>query len=362
MLNHPFDYPLGIRPWPGQSLRLRPTRLREGYCFDLLEHSSDSYRFTAMAGANKIAGIVRDFARLLPEEAFFILEYYDGEQGPGTDAEPTEPSIFYSPYLPTAEILATLEPFLPRLVHDGFVGFGLANNRAGMEFFYSEEKVITCFSDNHLRLTDLFARHRLTHRAQLLLPGDFGHDHLSLLCHPRQTLPEPFASLSDNDLDSTCFCHDLVELLELYQVEESLSFFLSRREQEQIAQRLAERPDFEEFVADDFGSLLLDWNDFVGECSQRFEGDLWEYRQGLKLRDVIQFVIEGVPGALADKLQEIVAEPDAQFRQLLVDSRKRLDPPSDVLLGSERFWCRGVVSKQGVVLRRDLIRQGWFQC
>lgn len=362
MLTPPFDYPLGIRPWPGQSLRLRPSRLREGYSFSLLEQSSDAYRFTAMAGAGKIPGIVRDFARQLPEEAFFILEFYAGEQGPGSAEEPAEPSIFYSPYLPVRELLAVLDPYLPRLIHDGFVGFGLANNRAGMELFYSEEKVLTCFADNHLRLTDLFHRHRLPHRPQLLLPGDFGHDHLSLLCHVRRTLPEPFASMKEAELDYACFCGELVELLDLYPVEETLSFFLSRREQDQIAAALCTRPEFEEFVADDFGSLLLDWNDFVAECALGFDGDLWEYRQGLKLRDVIQFVIEGVPAGLAVKLQQIVAEPDAQFCRQLVDGRKRIDAPSDAPLGGERFWCHGVVGKPGVVLRRDLIRQGWYQC
>ena len=52
---------------------------------------------------------------------------------------------------------------------------------------------------------------------------------------------------------------------------------------------------------------------------------------------------------------------DGRFRQLLVDNRKRLDPPSVTPLGGERFWCHGVVRNQGVHLRRDLIRQGWFK-
>lgn len=358
MLPTPFDCPLGLRPWPNNSLRLRRSRLREGYSFSLLEHSNDSYRFTAMAGAGKIPALFREFARMLPEEAFFILEFYDGVQPTGGD-EQAEPTVYYSPYLPVSEILETVEIYLPRLIHDGFVGFGLANNRAGMELFYSEEKVMTCFADNHLRLTDLFARHQLQHRQQMLLPADFGHDHLSLLCHPRITLPEPFASMSESELDYACFCRELVERLELYEVVETLSFFLSRREQDLIAERLAERPEFEEFVDDDFGALLLDWHDFVSECEEGFEGDLWDYRQGLKLRDVIQFVVEGVPSAFSDKLLDIVGDTDRRFRQLLVDARKRIDPPSDAPIG-ERFWCSGIVGKQGVTLRRDLIRQGWF--
>lgn len=359
MLRDSFDYPLGIRPWPSL-LRLRRNRLREGYTFNLLENSTDAYRFTALAGAAKINGLFQSFARLLPDEAFFILEYYDQSEEVPDDPD-QGPAVYYSPYLPVGELLEILTPFLPRLIHDGFVGFGLANNRAGLELFYSEEKVLTCFTDNHIRLMDLFARHQVPHREQLLFPSDFGHDHLSLLCHHRLNLPAPFASMSRQELDYAYFCAELIDTLEMYPVEETLSFFLSRREQELIDARLVCCPEFEAFAGEDFGALLLDWNDFVSECEAAFEGDLWEYREGLKMRDLIQYVAEGVDPALASKLLEIVADADDRFRQLLVDSRKRLDPPSTTPLGSDRFWCHGVVRNQGVHLRRDLIRQGWFK-
>jgi hypothetical protein len=355
-----FDYPLGIRPWPGL-LRVRRNRLREGYTCELLENSSDAYRFTAMLGAGKVVDFVRAFARLLPEEAFAILEFYTQDEEGESQPDPAQPTVFYSPYLPVGELLETLEPYLPRLIHDGFVGFGLANNRAGMELFYSEEKVLTCFTDNHIRLMDLFARHQIPHRENLLFPGDFGHDHLSLLCHHRRSLPEPFASMNDATLDYGRFCPELVELLEMYPVEETLAFFLSRREQDQIEAVLRAREEFVDLAEEDFGALLLDWHDFVVECETGFEGDLWEYQQCLRLRDLIQYVAENAPPALAGKLREIVGEADERFRQLLVDRRKRLDPPGTITLGDERFWCHGVVKNQGTQLRRDLIRQGWFK-
>lgn len=354
-----FDYPLGIRPWPGL-LRVRRNRLREGYTCNLLEHSSDAYRFTAMVGASKVADLIRAFARLLPEEAFAILEFYEEKDG-ADSSQPAEPTVYYSPYLPVAELFETFDPYLSRLIHDGFVGFGFANNRIGMEFFYSEEKVLTCFTDNHIRLMDLFARYQIPHRENLLFPGDFGHDHLSLLCHHRLTLPEPFAAMSDRSLDYSHFCPELVERLEMYPVEESLSFFLSRREQDQIEAILLSREEFAGLAEEDFGALLLDWHDFVVECEVGFDGDLWEYQQGLRLRDLIQFVAEQAPPALSGKLLEIINDADSRFRQLLVDRRKRIDPPDPIPLGDDRFWCHGVVKNQGTRLRRDLIRVGWFK-
>jgi hypothetical protein len=354
-----FDLPLGLRLWPSEH-RAGRRYLREGYAFSLLENSSDSFRFSVLAGAAKIDSLFRSLSAFLPEESFLILEFYE-EDGEKTEDGQTIPTVYYSPYLPTSEILKTIEPYLPRMIHDGFVGFGLANNRSGMEFFYSEEKVLTCFTGDHLRTMDVLCRHGLPYRPRLFFPTDLGHDHLSLQCHHRRILPPPFSSMSDADLDYLSFCNEITELLDMYPVEEDLSFFLSKKEQDFIETRLLEQEEYAEFAEEDFGVLLLDWHDFVGECEAAFEGDLWEYRQGLKLRDMFQFVIDGVPDSLGRKIKEILAEADERFQQLLVDRRKRLDPPQHITSGDPPFWYRGVVRNQGVCLRRDLIRQGWFK-
>lgn len=356
---NPLHLPLGIRIWDSE-LRGGQASLCEGYTFAPLDGSSDSYRFTVVATAERIGQIFRGFARALPEEAFFILEFYEEEVDPGAEDHPA-PTVYYSPYLPQPELLAALDKYLPRLVHDGFVGFGLANNRAGMELFYSEEKVLTCFTGNHLRVTDLLAAEGLRHVSELPFPTDLGHDHFSLLCHERTALPAPFSGMSDRELDYVHFCAELVDLLEMYPVEETLSFFLSKREQDQIELQLASHPEFTEFAEEDFGSLLLDWNDFVGECEAGFQGDLWDYRMGLKLRDMLQYVIEGTPDPLGSKLRDIIAEADSKFRRILTDRRKRLDTPENIPVRDDRFWYQGVVRNQGVFLRRDLIRQGWFK-
>jgi len=356
----PFDYPLGIQLWSNDP-KARSHRQREGYTYALLDNSSDAYRFTAVAGAGKIREIFHAFAALLGDEAFLILEYYPESDNGEPAGERPEPQVFYSPYIPIRELLEELEPYFERMVHDGFVGFGLANNRAGAELFYSEEKVLTCFSGNHIRIMDLFNRYGLRYDAQQLFPSDFGHDHLSLLCHARTTLPEPLRSMDDDFLDYLHFCAELCDQLDMYPVEETLSFFFSGNEQTVIEQVLKGRHGYEEFAEEDFGTLLLDWDDFVNECQASFEGDLWEYRQGLRIRDVIQYVADQVGPPLRDKILEIVTDPDERFRQTLIDQRKRIDAPGVTPLGEAPFWYRGVVRNQGVHLRRDLIRQGWFQ-
>jgi hypothetical protein len=355
-----LELPLGLRLWP-QKAEAEPLRFVEGYTFSPLEHTADSYRFSIMVNADRIQEVLAALAPKLPEETFFILEYYQEEPSAEQSQDPT-PTVYYSPYLPTREIFDVIDPFLPRLIHDGFVGFGLANNREGIELFYSEEKVLTCFTGNHLRITDLLASMQIPHRIDLQFPTDIGHDHLSLLCHQRKSLPEPFFSMSENELDYASFCEELTEILDMYPVEDDFAFFLSKKEQDQIEARLAEHPEYSEFADEDFGGLLLDWNDFVEECAAAFQGDLWEYRQGLKLRDLIEFVIAGVSQPLSTKIVEIVSEADQKLQQNLGDRRKRLDPPGDALpIREDRFWYQGIVRNQGVPLRRDLIRQGWYK-
>ena len=351
------DFPIGVQLWP--QARRRPKVLREGYTFSLLENSTDTYHFAVLAGMQRIRRVFTEFARALPDEAFFILEFYTREPA-GNDEEPPAPTVHYSPYMPVAEILDMLEPYWDRLLNDGFVGFGLANNRASQELFYSEEKLLTCFTDHHIRFMDQLSKAGVPHRQELLLHTDLGHDHLSLLCMERPNLPAGLHRYSDRELDYANFCRELVDDLGMYPVEESLSFFFSRREQRLIEELLASQEAFADYGEEDFGALLLDWNDFVTECSDRFEGDLWEYRQGLRLRDMIQYVIANTPEPLCSRIREALQEPDEKFRQLLIDNRKRLDGPGTITT-EEHFWYNGVIRNAGHELRRDLIRDGWYK-
>ncbi|MCW8858439.1 MAG: hypothetical protein OQK97_01885 [Deltaproteobacteria bacterium] len=355
-----FELPVGLRRWQNADTKAQQT---EGFELSLLEDCENAYRFTAIVSAGKIGPLFQQFARFLPDEAFFILEYYPHDsllsRPSGTDDRPV-PAVYYSPYLQTDFILKTIAPYLERMIHDGFVGFGLANNRKGLEFFYSEEKVLTFFTDNHLRLTHFLHQQQIPFNDDLVLPSEFGHDHLSLLGFAKDELPESLADLGNSELDTTIFCRELTEDLDMYQVEEGLSFFLTRKEQEQITKLVKAKLPNHEFSEIEFGGLLLDWSDFVTECEQGFDGDLWEYRQGLRIRDAIQLVIEVAPEELKEKIQSIVAEPDDTFQNILTDRRQRLDAPREMELHQERFWYQGMVRNQGSDLRRDLIRHGWF--
>ncbi len=351
------NFPVGLQFWP--QARRRSKCLQEGYNFSLLEHSSDTYHFSVLAGVTQIGLAFKEFARSMAEEAFFILEFYTTEPN-ANDQEPPTPTIHYSPYMPVPELLAAMAPYWDRLVHDGFVGFGLANNRSSQEMFYSEEKVLTFFTDNHLRLTNQLSKNGIAHRTDLLLHTELGHDHLSLLCLERENLPKCLQDFSDRDLDYAYFCRELVDTLNMYPVEESLSFFFSRKEQKLIEDILNQKPGYEEFAEDDFGALLLDWNDFVQECCTHFEGDLWEYRMGLQLRDILQHVVSCCDEPLKGRILEVLKEPDEKFRRLLIDNRKRLDNPGNPS-PDEHFWYHGVIHNAGYELRRDLIRHDWYK-
>ncbi len=355
-----LDLPAGIHRWQDDN---NSTQQLEGFEYSLLENCANAYRFTALATVDKIESIITQFARFFPGEAFFILEYYPEESllsRPSGENKRPIPAVFYSPYLSTDFILRNIAPYVSRMTHDGFVGFGIANNRLGLELFYSEEKVLTFFTDNHLRLSNFLHKFQIKPSDNLLLPANFGHDHLSLLGLPPEQLPESLCSLSNSELDANIFCGEMVKHLDMYQVEEGLSFFLTRKEQMQIEELIKIKLPDHELSEVEFGGLLLDWSDFVTECEHTFTGDLWEYKQGLIIRDLIQLVIEMAPDPLANKITDIVSEPDTVFKKILIDRRKRLDHPTEMKLQRERFWYQGMVQNQGCDLRRDLIRHGWF--
>ncbi len=352
--------PAGIRRWQDNTKNFLQ---REGFEYSLLDDCDNAYRFTSVAAVDKIESIFNHFTRFISDESFFILEYYPEEiflSRPSDSDQRPIPAVFYSPYLPTGFILKHVAPYINRMIHDGFVGFGIANNRKGLEFFYSEEKILTFFTDNYLRLSNFLHQHEIPHSDNLVLTADYGHDHLSLSGLPQNLLPESLHGFANNELDATIFCRELIENLDMYQVEEGLSFFLTRKEQGQIEELIQSKLPNHEMSEVEFGGLLLDWSDFVTECEHTFGGDLWEYKQGLMIRDTIQLVIEVAPKLLADKITTIVSEPDNTFRKILIDRRKRLDPPTEIKLTQTPFWYHGMVQNQGSDLRRDLIRHGWF--
>ncbi|PLY04945.1 MAG: hypothetical protein C0622_01880, partial [Desulfuromonas sp.] len=126
--------PAGIRRHRNKAF----IRQTEGFELSLLDDCDNAYRLTAAVSAGKVPTLIEEFARFLQGDAFFILEFYPNDpllSRPSGLAERPVPTVYYSPYLATDYILQTIAPYLERMIHDGFVGFGLANNRRGLEFF-----------------------------------------------------------------------------------------------------------------------------------------------------------------------------------------------------------------------------------
>jgi len=356
----PFSQPCGLSVWTSE--RCRPDfQLHQGFCYSPLEECKDAFRFAVLTDSNRLPQLIHDCAALVSEESFFVLEYYPDKVTLAQNDTPVEPTVFYSPYMPTEEILSLIEPYLSRLIHDGFVGFGLANSRLGAELFYSEEKAFTCFTANHIRTMNILTHHGLHYRKELLFPADFAHDHLSLVSLTEPQLPADLRGFDSRQLDYITFCGELVELFDMQPTTSSDDFFLSCKEQDSIETFLSCQPDLSWNGDEEFINLLLDWKDFVNECCQGFNGTLDEYRQGLKIRDIIDRVIDQSSTDTGDKLLRFISESDALFRCQLIETSKQMPTESSRDTGRQQcFWHCGVVRNHGSMLRRDLIRRGWY--
>jgi hypothetical protein len=355
-----FAQPCGLRVWETEIQRPE-YQLQPGFCYSRVEGCQDSFRFAALIDLHKLPNLFNACATLLAEESFFVLEYYPQKITKDDEDTLPEPSVFYSPYMPTADILDLLVPYMERLIHDGFVGFGIANSRQGVELFYSEEKAFTCFTASHLRTTNIFTKYGLTYVNELLFPADFAHDHLSLVSLSSEQLPPELRHFSRDDLDYIHYCAELIELFDMQSTADGEEFFLSGKEQDYIGALLEQQPDLDWSSDDEFIHLMMDWKDFVRECSQGFTGDLEDYAYGLMLRDTIATVIDGSDTSISKKLSEFVAEADNIFRRLLVETTRHIPSSKTVQhRHHKRFWHWGVTRKQGTTLRRDLIRSGWF--
>lgn len=360
MTKLPFSQPCGLSVWASELCRPE-FRLRQGFCYTHLEECKDAFRFAVLADSDKLPALFHDCSSLVSEESFFVLEYYPDKFLLADNDKPIEPTVFYSPYLATNDILAMIEPYLSRLIHDGFVGFGLANSRLGAELFYSEEKAFTCFTANHIRTMNILARHGLNHRNELLFPADFAHDHLSLVSLEGKQRPAQLRSFTPQQLDYINFCGELVEMFEMQPTTSNDDFFLSCKEQDAIETFLGCQPDLNWNGDEEFINLLLDWKDFVDECCEGFNGSLDDYYRGLKIRDIIARVVDQTDNTTRDKLLKFISEADNTFRSQLVEtSRKMFNDANCDLFRQQRFWRWGVTRNHGSTLRRDLIRNGWY--
>ncbi|MDY0191386.1 MAG: hypothetical protein RBR22_11695 [Desulfuromonas sp.] len=357
-----FAQPCGLRVWD-EEIQNPAFDLHQGFCYSRLDGCQDAFRFAALIDTNQFASMFKACATMLAEESFFVLEYYPEKIQVSEDDALPEPTVFYSPYIPTQEILDTIAPYMERLIHDGFVGFGLANSRQGVELFYSEEKAFTCFTANHIRTMDIFTQHGLSYTQELIFPADFAHDHLSLVSIDADKLPGTLRKLAKQDLDYINYCSELIELFDMQSTSDGEDFFLSGKEQDLISAILEQEEDLDWSSEDEFVHLMMDWKEFVKECSQGFDGDLDDYLNGIQLRDIIALVIDNIDADISKKLADFIDATDAMFRRQLVTTERHIpsgELSKNQLHQQKNFWRWGVIRQQSAELRRDLIRLGWF--
>lgn len=354
-----FPQPGGLRVWESEKIRSE-FNIQQGFCYSRVEECKDAFRFAALIDSTKLPHLFNDCAALLTDESFFVLEYYPDKITNIDDNTPAEPTIFYSPYMETAEIIEILTPYLSRLIHDGFVGFGLANSRQGAELFFSEEKAFTCFTANHIRAMNIFTNHGLRFQEQLLFPADFAHDHFSLVSLNSRQLPHELRGFSHDELDYVNYCGELIELFEMQSTTSGEEFYLSGKEQDYISALLEEQSELNWSSEDEFIHLLLDWKEFVKECNQSFDGSLEDYESGLRVRDIIASVTDKSEETIRTKLLKFIDGADTIFKHQLTDTSRHLPINSVEPPAPSSFWRWGVTRKQGATLRRDLIRSGWF--
>lgn len=354
-----FPQPGGLRVWESEKIKAE-LNVQQGFCYSRVEECTDAFRFAALIDIKKLPDLIYDCAALLTHESFFVLEYYPDKITNIDDGTPAEPTIFYSPYMETEEIFDILTPYLSRLIHDGFVGFGLANSRQGVELFYSEEKAFTCFTANHIRAMNIFTQHGLRFKEELLFPADFAHDHFSLISLNSRQLPHELQKFSREELDYVNYCGDLIELFEMQSTTSGEEFYLSGKEQDYISNLLEQEPELNWSSDDEFIHLLLDWKEFVKECNQGFEDTLADYESGLQVRDIIAIVTDKSEEIIRTKLLKFIDGADTIFKHQLVETSRHIPESSAQKRSDQTFWRWGVTRKQGVALRRDLIRSGWF--
>ncbi len=81
---------------------LRPDfQLHQGFCYSPLEECKDAFRFAVLTDSNRLPQLIHDCAALVSEESFFVLEYYPDKVTLAQNDTPVEPTVFYSPYMPT---------------------------------------------------------------------------------------------------------------------------------------------------------------------------------------------------------------------------------------------------------------------
>lgn len=123
-LRESFRRPLGVIPL--KSTDAEEIILYEGYVKAWVSVPTSKHRvqYTISISAEKIEPVVKAYVTsVLPKNLFGILEVTRNDSA----SEPGVKEEYLSPFQDKENFMATIEPYLFRLIHDGTIGFGVAS-------------------------------------------------------------------------------------------------------------------------------------------------------------------------------------------------------------------------------------------
>jgi len=100
--------------------------------------------------------------------------------------------------------------------------------------------------------------------------------------------------------------------------------------------------------------LVKEWYIFVEYCKNGFEDNFDEYTNDLSIRHIIQDILDTLDDKnLRTKIQAAISNGDQEFKNLLVETDKKIWPtPSDDK--EKYFWYWGIVRNAKGELLEDL--------
>ena len=307
-----------------------------------MENSVGAYQFAISGPPLLIIELIKSFFDRY-DISFLILEHHDEDAETGELAE--NHALFCSPGVEENGISAAIMHMLPSIIENQYIGLGFAGSDRGFEAFVSSDGMISLFVDNYLQMTDLLSRSGFRHQKEFAIPVE-----------------ENFYPSPSQKREASTVVSSLVEMLGMYPIDEPVIIFFSSQEQLMMDRCLKQHIAFSDYSGDDFEGFLAEWADFVYECEEGFEATIWDYNDGLNIRDLIEHIIRNVGSPLDEKIGDAIIDYDNRFDAILVDRDRNIDPPRDVYIdGDIPFWYRGIPKKYGTELRRDLIRCGWYE-
>jgi len=205
----PFTTPLGVIPMRNDEPFCAP--LQSGYVKSASQVKKYSAEYQISLSTEKIEAFVNALVgRILPDRIFAILEWFDISRSAQGACERS----FQTPFLPREQIIAALQPYMFRLVNDGFVafGFGWCDSSSNEEVFVGTKKIISIMTSKSDAVDDVLRQFGIAPFKQPRFINEyqtFNGDLRSLA----DIFPTEYANFKVDDYLSSVYVPELVQLL-----------------------------------------------------------------------------------------------------------------------------------------------------